>query len=279
VLIRAGYEVALAPTITITGDPISRRSVRHIVIGGLPTAVLGSHGLAERLVADCLAHREQPDRWPTLVFSTNGQTLSLAANDEGFRDDLLKADIIHADGGVIVAASRLTRARIPERTATTDFIHHAARAAPEAGGLRFFLLGSTDEVNRAAGEKLMQLYPGVTIAGHHHGYFEPDEEGRICDLINASNADVVWVGLGKPLEQRFCVRNRSRIRAGWILTCGGCFHYLTGDYRRAPLWMQKAGLEWLHRMVFGPRYLIGRYLATNPHALYLIATRTRRQPE
>lgn len=267
----------MAPTRTITDDPVTRRSVRHIVIGGVPTAVLGARGLADCLVADCLAHRAQPDRCPTMVFSTNGHTLSMAALDRNFRDDLLKADIIHADGGVIVAASRLTQARIPERTATTDFIHHAAQAASEAGGLRFFLLGSTEDVNRAAGERLMALYPHVSIVGHHQGYFRPDDEEAICRQISESRADVVWVGLGKPLEQRFCVRNRSRIRAGWIITCGGCFHYLTGDYKRAPLWMQKTGLEWLHRMVFGPKYLIARYLTTNPHALYLIATRTQRR--
>jgi exopolysaccharide biosynthesis WecB/TagA/CpsF family protein len=261
------------------GESVARRSVRHIVIGGVPTAVLGSQGLADRMVSDCLARRAQPDRWPVMVFSTNGHTLSMAAFDRAFRNDLLKADIIHADGGVIVGASRLTRAPIPERTATTDFIHIASNAAPAAGGLRFFLLGSTEEINRTAGERLTALYPGVTIAGRHHGYFSAEDEPRICDLINEAGADVVWVGLGKPLEQRFCVRNRSRIRAGWIITCGGCFHYLTGHYRRAPLWMRTRGLEWLHRMMFGPKYLIARYLATNPHALYLIATRTRRQPE
>ncbi len=214
-----------------------------------------------------------------MVFSTNGHTLSLAAVDPEFRDDLLKADIIHADGGVIVAASRLTQAPIPERTATTDFIHHAGAAAARAGGLRFFLLGSSDEINRVAGEKLMALYPGVEIAGRQHGYFSVDEEADICARINESGADVIWIGLGKPLEQRFCIRNRSRLRAGWIITCGGCFHYLTGDYRRAPIWMQRIGLEWLHRMVFGPKYLILRYLITNPHALWLIATRTRRKPD
>ncbi|MEN3975909.1 WecB/TagA/CpsF family glycosyltransferase [Emcibacter sp. SYSU 3D8] len=269
----------MAPTRTTTADPIKRRSVRHIVIGGVPTAVLGSQGLADRMVADCLAHRAQPDRWPTMVFSTNGHTLSMAAVNRRFRDNLLKADIIHADGGVIVAASRFTDANIPERTATTDFIHQAGQSAVDAGGLRFFLLGSPEDINRAAGERLEALYPHVTIVGQHHGYFKPEDEAEICDLINSSGADVVWVGLGKPLEQEFCVRNRSRIRAGWIITCGGCFHYLTGDYRRAPVWMQRWGLEWLHRMVFGPSYLIARYLTTNPHAIYLIATRTRRKPE
>ena len=200
----------------------------------------------------------------------------MAGSDTYFRSQLLQADIIHADGEVIVTASRwLTKAPIPERTATTDFIHSAA-AAGQAPGLRFYLLGSTEDVNAAAARRLLALYPGIVIAGRQHGYFRDEEAAAICDQINATNPDVVWVGLGKPREQVFCVDNRHRIQAGWIITCGGCFNFLSGGYKRAPQWMQRTGLEWLHRMFSGPRYLIWRYLVTNPHALYLIATRTRR---
>jgi len=66
------------------------------------------------------------------------------------------------------------------------------------------------------------------------------------------------------------VRNRHRIKAGWIVTCGGLFNYITGDYPRAPMWMQKSGLEWLHRMATRPKELAWRYITTNPHALWLI---------
>jgi N-acetylglucosaminyldiphosphoundecaprenol N-acetyl-beta-D-mannosaminyltransferase len=246
------------------------------MIGGIPTAIVSGGQLADLMVAACLRQRLDPSRSATIVFSSNGQAVSMAGSDRRFRAQLLQADIIHADGEVIVAASRLlTRTPIPERTATTDFIH-AAAAAGQAPGLRFYLLGSTEDVNAAAARRLLALYPGITIAGRHHGYFPDGDEAAICEQINASNADVVWVGLGKPREQAFCVENRHRIQAGWIITCGGCFNFLSGSYTRAPQWMQRTGLEWLHRMFSGPRYLIWRYLITNPHALYLIATRTRR---
>ena len=74
------------------------------------------------------------------------------------------------------------------------------------------------------------------------------EEDEICDEINLTQPDVIWVGLSVPLEYEFAVRNRDRLKAGWLVTCGGCFNYITGDYARAPRWMQAAGLEWLHRL-------------------------------
>jgi N-acetylglucosaminyldiphosphoundecaprenol N-acetyl-beta-D-mannosaminyltransferase len=83
-----------------------------------------------------------------------------------------------------------------------------------------------------------------------------------------SQADILWVGLGKPKEQTFVIRNKLLIKVPVIITCGGCYNFVTGDYKRAPLLFQKLGLEWLHRAVTEPRKLLWRYLTTNPHAIY-----------
>ena len=82
---------------------------------------------------------------------------------------------------------------------------------------------------------------GLRIAGRRHGYSPLRSETAICDTINASDADVLWVGLGVPLEYEFCVRNRHRLNVGWIVTCGGCFNFVTGDYARAPHGCRRAG--------------------------------------
>jgi N-acetylglucosaminyldiphosphoundecaprenol N-acetyl-beta-D-mannosaminyltransferase len=248
--------------------------LKTVVIGGVKTACISRHELAELMASDCVAARSST-RTPRLIFDVNGHGLSLAATDLRYRNFLDEADLIHADGQVIVTASKLlTSASIPERTATTDFFHDAAKTASRVG-LRFFLLGGTKEVNDECAAILRRNYPSLEIVGHRHGYFSEPEEAAICDEISASRADIVWVGLGKPREQEFCVRNRHRIKAGWLITCGGCFNYITGAYVRAPKWVQRAGFEWLHRVVTNPRQLFWRYLTTNPHALFLIATRTR----
>jgi exopolysaccharide biosynthesis WecB/TagA/CpsF family protein len=198
----------------------------------------------------------------------------MSALNPDFRRQFGQADLIHADGEPVVVASRLlTGTPVPERSATTDFLFDAAGAAEEFG-LKFFLLGSTDEINARAAEKLTETYPGIEIVGRRNGYFRRDAEEAICAEINASGADVVWVGLGVPLEYEFCLRNKSRLKVGWIVTCGGCFNFAAGDYVRAPQWMQSSGLEWLHRLWRQPRRLFWRYLVTNPIAIAMLLFRT-----
>jgi exopolysaccharide biosynthesis WecB/TagA/CpsF family protein len=247
-------------------------SYSEVLVGGLTTACLTREGLARVMLHDCLDARGK-ERSPKLVFASNGHAIALAAQDEAFRHTFEQADIIHADGQAAVFASRLTKTPIPERSATTDFIHDAARLGAQHG-LRFFLLGATEEANEAAARILVQTYPGLKIVGRRHGYFSRDEEDEICDEINLTMPDVIWVGLSVPLEYEFAVRNKTRLKAGWLVTCGGCYNFITGAYARAPHWMQAAGLEWLFRLVREPKRLFWRYAVTNPLAIFLLLTRT-----
>lgn len=247
-------------------------TLEHVKVGGIKTARLSRQGLVRVIATEIETHKTQSP--PKLLFDVNGHALALAIMDRSYRDDMNKADIIHADGQPLVVASRLlTNSPIPERSATTDLFHDVARSAP-ADGVRFFLLGGSEDVNKACAEKMQQMYPSLDIAGRRNGYFSPEDEAKVCQEINASGANVIWVGLGKPLEQAFCVRNRHRLNAAWLITCGGCFNYVTGAYARAPEWMQKAGLEWVHRLLTEPRKLGWRYLTTTPLALILLFART-----
>jgi N-acetylglucosaminyldiphosphoundecaprenol N-acetyl-beta-D-mannosaminyltransferase len=268
-LLPAAYEAPEAPALAAAND-----SYTEVVVGGLATACLSRDGLARMMLQDCLDARGNPNRHPKLVFASNGHAIALAAQDEAFRFTFEQADIIHADGQAAVFASRLlTKTPIPERSATTDFIHDASKMAAEHG-LRFFLLGATEEANAEAARVLRETYPGLQIVGRRHGYFGRDEEDEICDEINLTLPDVVWVGLSVPLEYEFAVRNKTRLRAGWLVTCGGCYNFVTGDYKRAPGWMQACGLEWLFRLAKEPRRLFWRYAVTNPLAIFYLLTRT-----
>jgi N-acetylglucosaminyldiphosphoundecaprenol N-acetyl-beta-D-mannosaminyltransferase len=245
-----------------------------IRIGGMRIATASRSALAEAMVADCLAARrgETAPR-PRLIFSANGHALSLRETDSAYRAAVDQADVIHADGGFLVPASRLlTSTPIAERSATTDMIHDCAGQAA-THGLSFYLLGGSEQVNAACARILAESYPGLVIAGRRHGYFSPEEEDDVVAGINAARPDVLWVGLGKPKEQLFSVRHRDRLRAGWLVTCGGCYNFVTGDYKRAPAWMRNHNLEWLHRMLTQPRKLFRRYLLTSPHALWLVLMR------
>lgn len=247
--------------------------IAEVTVGGIRTACVTREQLATLMRIDCGVARATGQA-PKLVFASNGHAIAMAAVSSEFKALFDAADIIHADGQPVVLASKfLTRTPIRERSATTDFIHDAAAAA-RADGLKVFLLGATEDVNSRCADILQFTYPGLQVAGRRNGYFRREEEAKICDEISRSGADIVFVGLGVPLEYEFCVRNKSRLRAGWIVTCGGCFNFVTGDYTRAPDWMQTVSLEWLHRLVREPRRLFWRYAVTNPLALILLLTRT-----
>lgn len=240
--------------------------MKSTYIGGLNICCASRQELAEHIVLNTGTDKSTTRR-PKVMFDANGHGISLYSSSPTFRSLMDQADVIHADGGFLVTASRLlTKNPIAERSATTDLIHDIARIATSQDS-SFFLLGGTEEVNSKCHDILLQEYPRLRIAGRNNGYF--DDEPALIEKINASGADILWVGLGKPLEQEFCMRNRDHLNCRWIITCGGCYNYITGDYARAPLWMQESNLEWLHRLATNPRKLFWRYAVTTPHALWL----------
>jgi exopolysaccharide biosynthesis WecB/TagA/CpsF family protein len=266
--------VTTAPNVLRDADPVAPHT---LTVGGLPTAVLTRAELAEVMIADCLTARAAGRSWkPRLVFSSNGQGIVLNARDPAFAKAMAAAGIVHADGMPVVLATRLLLGskRLPERIATTDFINDACLVA-ERHGLSFYFLGGREEDNLGAARWFKSRHPGLEIVGRHHGYYAPTDEDRIIAEIADLRPDVVWVGLGKPRQEFLALKLRDRLGGvGWIKTCGGMFDYHSGRSRRAPLWMQQFGLEWLFRGLQEPR-LLKRYLATNLSAAYLLLTRTR----
>ena len=253
-----------------------RFSTEHDVpiawVGGLPLAVIDRKQSAA-LMLDLALSRRGSGEPPWFITSANGQVLSLCARDRKLHDMFVAADMIHADGTPLVFASRWrSNSPLPERVATTDLFHDVAAQA-ETAGASFYLLGATTETIELAVRRVRAAYPRLKIVGYRNGYFSGAEEKGVIAEINAVRPDLLWVGMGAPAEQEFCLRNRVLLTGvGMMKTSGGLFDFLSGTNRRAPNWMQAAGLEWLYRMVLEPRRLAYRYLSTNPHALYLLLT-------
>src|SRR5581483_9257080 len=249
-------------------------NIRQVAIGGLPIAVIDRVASA-RLIIDLA--RSRPGPRPVVMTSANGQVVSLVARDPDARRMFLAADLLHADGMPLVVAPRLRGpAQWPERVATTDLFHDVARLA-ELEGVSFYLLGAQPTVIDRAVASVRERYPRLAIAGHRSGYFAGDED-RIAEEINAAAPGVLWVGMGVPREQAFAAAYAHRLtNVGVIKTSGGLFDFLSGKNRRAPAWMQAAGLEWLYRTALEPRRLLMRYLTTNPHAAYLLLAKASRR--
>lgn len=247
------------------------------MIGGLPIAVLDRLQSA-RLMAEAAFERRNSGELPLVFTSANGQVVSVCAQDIEARKLFLAADLIHADGMPLVFASRLLCPRpLPERVATTDLFHDVAKIAP-ARRTTFYMLGGSRPIIDQAVRRARSLYPALDIVGYRDGYFGLRDEDAVLASINAARPDILWLGMGSPAELQFAMRNRARLRGvGIIKTSGGLFDFLSGRNRRAPDWMQAAGLEWAFRTWLEPRRLATRYLMTNPHALFLLATQTRRQ--
>jgi N-acetylglucosaminyldiphosphoundecaprenol N-acetyl-beta-D-mannosaminyltransferase len=244
------------------------------IVGGLPIAVISQADCAKLMIELAAARRDEFAPAPVFT-SANGQVVSMCEASPDIRALFLACDLINADGMPLVFASQLLSDRkLPERVATTDLVYEVARIAQERGA-SFYLLGATAGVIEQAAQHLQRLYPRLNIAGYRNGYFSAAEEADVIAAINAAHPDILWLGLGVPAEQRFALRHREHLRVGVIKTAGGLFDFLSGKNRRAPDWMQAAGLEWAFRIYLEPRRLLGRYVRTNPHALFLLLTKTR----
>lgn len=263
---------ALADASAHPGTP---PAIPTLTIGGLPIARLSRDALARLMSDDVASARAGRLPTPRIVTSANGQVVAAYHGDRAFRAVMDGADIIDADGMPLVFASRIfCKHPLEERTATTDFLLDAASMAAEKG-LRFYFIGSRPGVAARAAEHLRSRFPGLAIVGTRHGYFGPDAIPGICARVRESGADVLWLGMGSPLQERFAIENRHLLGGvGWIRTCGGLFDHYGGGVSRAPDWMQSAGLEWLYRGAREPVRLGWRYLVTSPIAVYHLLTKT-----
>ena len=246
------------------------------VLGGLPITVVDIETTARGFVDWIRANPASGTRRPFYSTSANGEVISLTGKRADLMEDFLLADQILADGMPMVLYSKMfTQTALPERVATTDLIHAVARHAQDED-ISFYFLGGSDAVNRAAVDNFKIRYPQLRFAGRHHGYFDHKEEDAVIEGLNAARPDIVWLGMGVPLEQAFVRRTIDRLTGvGIIKTCGGLFDFLSGRRTRAPKLMQDMGLEWAYRAMLEPSRLGQRYLKTNGSALMRLIRSSR----
>jgi N-acetylglucosaminyldiphosphoundecaprenol N-acetyl-beta-D-mannosaminyltransferase len=205
----------------------------------------------------------------------NANVCNLAAVDPEFRACISAADLAYADGQSVVWASKLLGNPLPERVATTDLIEPLAEACARRSK-KLYLLGGQPGVAQRAAELLAQAHPGLRTQSHH-GYVELVDTESLVGEINRSRADILLVGLGDPLQQRWVATHRAELDVPAVLTCGGLFDWTSGGHRRAPAWLIAMGCEWLWRLMIEPRRLARRYLVGNPKFLVRVAGQLARR--
>jgi N-acetylglucosaminyldiphosphoundecaprenol N-acetyl-beta-D-mannosaminyltransferase len=192
-----------------------------------------------------------------------------ASSDPLLKSDIETADIVGIDGMGIVIGLRLAGFKDGQRVAGIDLMLQVL-ALCAAEGFRPYFLGATRAVVERAAAAARERFPGLAFAGIHDGYFGEEEEAGIVAAIRASRADCLFVGMPTPRKERFLARNRAALGVPFIMGVGGSFDVLSGHVRRAPLWMQRAGLEWLYRLLQEPRRMLWRYASTNAAYAWLL---------
>ena len=237
-----------------------------------PIDVLGvglapiDYGQARTAIAG-LARQGQP----SAVAACNTHIVALARLRPDFRQALEKFDILLPDGMPLVWSMRHKGARLEDRVYGPYFMQEAIRHLPRPW--KHFFFGGTETCLRQLTEACRQIQPKVDIVGTLSPPFRPwteQDEVDFAATIQKSGADFIWVALGGDRQERWIAKNLSRHPQGVFLAVGDAFELLAGRRAFAPMWMQKAGLTWLYRLLQEPRRLLPRYLKYN--SLFLFYT-------
>ncbi|MGQ0604981.1 MAG: WecB/TagA/CpsF family glycosyltransferase, partial [Anaerolineales bacterium] len=189
------------------------------------------------------------------------------------RTALNDADWVTPDGMPVVWALRALGAKEVGRVYGPDLVLALSEPSAQRGYTQFYLGGGEGVAERLA-LNLQARFPGLPVAGHACPPFRSAtaaEEEALVQTLNASGAQIVWVGLGSPKQDLWMQRFRPRLAAPLLIGVGAAFDFFTGGQKQAPRWMQRTGLEWAFRLTHEPRRLWRRYLLYNPKFLFQIA--------
>jgi N-acetylglucosaminyldiphosphoundecaprenol N-acetyl-beta-D-mannosaminyltransferase len=196
------------------------------------------------------------------VGMVNAAKIMTMQRDVELREAMTDCELVLADGQSVVWASRILRVPLPERVAGIDlFLELLAEAAHR--GYRVYFLGARRDVLARMLEEINRRFPSLQIAGARDGYFSPDEGSSVAKEIRCSRADLLFIGMSSPKKELFVQRWGKTTGTRVVHGVGGSFDVLAGLTKRAPLWWQRSGLEWLYRALQEPLRLGPRYLKTN----------------
>ena len=206
-----------------------------------------------------------------LVATANAEMLMRATQDEDLKDILNQADLVVPDGaGTVWAAGHLGEP-MPERVAGFDLAQELMREAPSRGD-RVYFFGSAPGVADKAKAKAEELYPGIQVVGVRNGFFSEADEPQIIADIRAAKPDILLAALGVPKQEKWLKKHMQELQVPVSIGVGGTLDVMAGVMERAPLWMQKAKLEWLFRGLKQPSRA-GRLLALPKFVLKVVASK------
>jgi N-acetylglucosaminyldiphosphoundecaprenol N-acetyl-beta-D-mannosaminyltransferase len=199
----------------------------------------------------------------------NAAKLVALRRDRRLREIVEGCELVSADGMAIVWASRLLGDPLPERVNGTDLMLRLLGVA-ERRGWSVYVLGAKPDVLERALARIRAAHPGLRIAGARDGYFSDEESAAVAEAVREAAPDLLFVAMSSPRKEVWLAGHGRGLGVPLVMGVGGSIDIVAGVTRRAPRWMQAAGLEWLFRLAQEPRRLGRRYLVTNAQFLGLL---------
>ena len=199
---------------------------------------------------------------PLHLMGVNADKINELNKNERLMQIVNSCGVINADGASVIKASKYLGKPLPERVAGIDLMQSLVQLSEEKG-YSVYLLGAKQGVVEKTAEVLKRDYPKLKIVGVHNGYFSQSEWSEISETIKSNKPDFVFVGITSPIKEYLIEYLQDDGNDAVFMGVGGSFDVISGNIRRAPKWMQKAGLEWLFRVIQEPRRLFKRYFVGN----------------
>lgn len=211
---------------------------------------------------------------PRHIVTANAEIIYLAHREPGFAEKIKKADLITADGSGVVWAAKVLGEPVPERITGIDLINQLFTLAEEKGWGVYFL-GAKAEVVEKAVLNTLSKHTSLIVSGFHHGFFSQEEKAQVMSNICKEKPSILLVALGFPRQEEFIQEHLKELNVPISIGVGGAFDILAGTVRRAPLWMQQKGLEWLYRLYLEPKRF-NRMLALPKFALAVLKQKRKK---
>ncbi|MBY7144638.1 WecB/TagA/CpsF family glycosyltransferase [Virgibacillus sp. NKC19-3] len=202
----------------------------------------------EFLRKDLLPRLQQQDK--SHVVTANPEIVMKTREDLEYKQIVQSADYVVPDGAGILLAAKYMKQPLPERIAGYDLMMELLELA-EAEGLSCYFLGAKEDVNEKTVSEAKKKFPGLSIAGRHHGFFDIDDPEIVAQVVQ-TDPDLIFVALGLPRQEQWIAKHKDKFRKGLFMGIGGSFDILAGEVKRAPeIWI-KLNLEWLYRLLKQP---------------------------
>jgi len=254
---------SLTTELNRTGTRDLQGQSRRTVLMGCPVDLLTSAALLKEL-----SEIIDAQSGPKVIQFINGNKIAQVRQDNEMERIMWKADYVLADGQPLLPMGRLLGVKLPERIDGIGLMGKMLKLANERK-YSVYLLGAKQEVLDTCVAKIRSQYPNLRIAGSRNGYFSEKETPGVVAQIRETKPDMLFLGMGSPMKERFADRYAAELGATVIQGVGGSFDVMADLVKRAPVWVQRIGMEWLFRVVQEPRRMFWRYTTTNATCLSL----------